>query len=111
MLHMEIIQERLEREYGINIITTAPTVAFELVTRKGEQLMIDNPALLPPPGDIEELREPYIDASLLVPQDYLGAVIQLMRRQARRAEKDRVSRQAGGARVRVADGGSRAGLL
>jgi GTP-binding protein LepA len=77
MLHMEIIQERLEREYGLNIITTAPTVAFELVTRKGEQLMIDNPALLPPPGDIEELREPYIDASLLVPQDYLGAVIQL----------------------------------
>ncbi|MGI9342676.1 MAG: translation elongation factor 4 [Gammaproteobacteria bacterium] len=77
MLHMEIIQERLEREYGINIITTAPTVAFELVSRKGEQLMIDNPALLPPPGDIEELREPYIDASLLVPQDYLGAVIQL----------------------------------
>jgi GTP-binding protein LepA len=77
MLHMEIIQERLEREYGLNIITTAPTVAFELETRTGESLYIDNPALLPPPGEIEEIREPYIDASILVPVDYLGAVIQL----------------------------------
>jgi len=77
MLHMEIVQERLEREYGLNIITTAPTVAFELETRNGESLYIDNPALLPPPGDIEEIREPYIDASLLLPVDYLGAVIQL----------------------------------
>jgi GTP-binding protein LepA len=77
MLHMEIIQERLEREYGLNIITTAPTVAFELETRTGESLYIDNPALLPPPGEIAEIREPYIDASILVPVDYLGAVIQL----------------------------------
>jgi len=77
MLHMEIVQERLEREYGLSIITTAPTVAFELVTRKGETISIDNPALLPPAGDIEELREPYINASLLLPQEYLGAVIQL----------------------------------
>jgi GTP-binding protein LepA len=77
MLHMEIIQERLEREYGLNIITTAPTVAFELKTRTGESLYIDNPALLPSPGEIEEIREPYIDASILVPADYLGAVIQL----------------------------------
>jgi len=77
MLHMEIVQERLEREYGLNIITTAPTVAFELLTQRGDTLCIDNPALLPPASEIAELREPYINASLLVPQDYLGAVIQL----------------------------------
>ncbi|MFQ5634541.1 MAG: translation elongation factor 4 [Gammaproteobacteria bacterium] len=78
MLHMEIVQERLEREYGLRIITTAPTVAFELLMRQGgETRYIENPALLPAPGEFEELREPYIDASLLVPQEYLGAVIQL----------------------------------
>ncbi len=77
MLHMEIVQERLEREYGLSIITTAPTVAFELLTRQGEVRYIDNPALLPPAAEIEELREPHIDASLLVPQEYLGAVMQL----------------------------------
>ena len=77
MLHMEIVQERIEREYGLDIITTAPTVAFEVVLRKGGLLKIDNPALLPSPGEIEEIREPYIMASLLLPQQYLGAVIQL----------------------------------
>jgi len=77
MLHMEIIQERLEREYGLNIITTAPTVEFEVETQKGEMLLIDNPYLLPPTNEIAEIREPYIRASLLVPPDYLGAVIQL----------------------------------
>jgi len=77
MLHMEIVQERLEREYGLNIITTAPTVAFELLTQRGEIQYIDNPALLPAAGDIGEIREPYIDATLLLPQEYLGAVMQL----------------------------------
>jgi GTP-binding protein LepA len=77
MLHMEIVQERIEREYGIDIITTAPTVAFEVLLRNGELLEIDNPSLLPSSGDIDEIREPYITASLLMPQEYLGAVIQL----------------------------------
>ena len=77
MLHMEIIQERLEREYDLSIITTAPTVAFEVVTHKGEALLIDNPSVLPSPNEIAEIREPYIRANLLVPPDYLGAVIQL----------------------------------
>ena len=77
MLHMEIVQERIEREYGLDIITTAPTVEFEVETQKGEILRIDNPYLLPPPNEIAEIREPYILASLLVPPDYLGAVIQL----------------------------------
>ncbi len=77
MLHMEIVQERLEREYDLSIITTAPTVEFEIQTRKGEVIPVDNPSLLPPLQDIEEIREPYIRASLLMPPDYLGAVIQL----------------------------------
>jgi len=77
MLHMEIVQERIEREYGLDIITTAPTVAFEILLRTGEVLNIENPAMLPASGDIDEIREPYITASLLMPQEYLGAVIQL----------------------------------
>jgi len=72
MLHMEIVQERLEREYDLSIITTAPTVEFEVETHKGEILQIDNPSLLPLSNEIAEIREPYIRANLLVPPDYLG---------------------------------------
>jgi len=77
MLHMEIIQERLEREYDLDLITTAPTVVFEVLTRKQELLKVDNPADLPDPGLIEEVREPIISASMLLPQEYLGNVIGL----------------------------------
>ena len=77
MLHMEIIQERLEREYDLELITTAPTVVFEVVTVKGEIIHIDNPAALPEPSLIEEVREPIITAHILVPQDYVGNVITL----------------------------------
>ncbi|GAB6067478.1 translation elongation factor 4 [Methylothermus subterraneus] len=77
MLHMEIVQERLEREYELNLISTAPTVVYEVVTTKGETLAVDNPAKLPPPNQIEEIREPIIEANILVPQEYLGAVIGL----------------------------------
>ena len=77
LLHMEIIQERLEREYQLNLITTAPTVVYEIVTRKGDILNIDNPASLPDPAIIEEMREPIVEAHILVPQTYLGNVIQL----------------------------------
>ena len=77
MLHMEIIQERLEREYGINLITTAPTVVYELVMRSGEIRYIDNPARLPEPSLVEEIREPLITVDILVPQDYLGNIISL----------------------------------
>jgi GTP-binding protein LepA len=77
MLHMEIIQERLEREYDIDLITTAPTVVYEIVDTKGEITLIDNPANLPPVNRIAEIREPIILANILVPQDYLGAVIGL----------------------------------
>jgi GTP-binding protein LepA len=77
MLHMEIIQERLEREYGLNLITTAPTVIYEVVTTKGEVLQIENPAKLPEAAAIEEFREPIIRATILVPQDFVGDVIGL----------------------------------
>ena len=77
MLHMEIVQERLEREYDLDLISTAPTVVYEVVTKAGEIIKIDNPAALPDPGKIEEIREPVIEASSLVPQDYLGPVISL----------------------------------
>jgi len=77
MLHMEIIQERLEREYDLDLITTAPTVVFEVVTVKNEVLHIDNPAALPEPSSIQEVREPIITAHILVPQDYVGNVITL----------------------------------
>jgi GTP-binding protein LepA len=77
MLHMEIIQERLEREYDLDLITTAPTVVYEVVTTKGEIELVDNPSKLPPINDIEQIREPIVEANILVPQDYLGNVITL----------------------------------
>jgi GTP-binding protein LepA len=77
MLHMEIVQERIEREYNIDLITTAPTVIFEVMTNAGEVLHVDNPSKLPPPNDIAELREPIISANILVPEKHVGAVIKL----------------------------------
>ncbi|WP_286222062.1 translation elongation factor 4 [Marinobacter apostichopi] len=77
MLHMEIIQERLEREYDIDLITTAPTVIYEVETKQGETLSVDNPSRLPDVGSIEEMREPIVEASILVPQEHLGNVIAL----------------------------------
>lgn len=77
MLHMEIVQERLEREYDVDLITTAPTVVYEVVTHGGQVLMVDNPAKLPDIGTVKEIREPIIRANILVPQDYLGAVMML----------------------------------
>jgi len=77
MLHMEIIQERLEREYNLDLITTAPTVVYEIVKRGGEVIYVDNPSKLPDPGSIEEMREPIVEANILVPQEHLGNVITL----------------------------------
>jgi GTP-binding protein LepA len=77
MLHMEIIQERLEREYDLDLITTAPTVVYEVLKTDDETILIDNPSKLPPPNEIFEIREPIIEANILVPQDYLGAVMTL----------------------------------
>lgn len=77
MLHMEIIQERLEREYDIDLITTAPTVVYEVVTKQNETVYVDNPSRLPDVGSIEEMREPIVEANILVPQEHLGNVIAL----------------------------------
>jgi GTP-binding protein LepA len=77
MLHMEIVQERLEREYDLDLITTAPTVVYEVATTGGEVIEIDNPSKLPQVNRIEEIREPIILATILTPQDYVGDIISL----------------------------------
>ncbi|MDP2830086.1 MAG: translation elongation factor 4 [Sulfuricellaceae bacterium] len=77
LLHLEIVQERLEREYDMDLITTAPTVIYEVVMRDGEVVEIENPSKLPDLSKIEEIREPIITATILVPQEYVGAVITL----------------------------------
>jgi len=77
LLHMEIVQERLEREYGVDLITTAPTVIYEVLLTDGEVLTLENPASLPAVNKIAEIREPIIHANILVPQEYVGAVIGL----------------------------------
>lgn len=77
MLHMEIVQERLEREYNLELISTAPTVIYQIVNTKGETLLIDNPSRLPPIPQIKQMLEPIVRANILVPQDYLGQIITL----------------------------------
>ena len=77
LLHMEIVQERLEREYDLDLITTAPTVIYEVLDHRGEVHPVDNPSKLPEEGKIAEMREPIITANILVPQEYLGNVITL----------------------------------
>ncbi len=77
LLHMEIIQERLEREHDLSLISTAPTVVYEVETTTNEVVKVENPADLPEPSRTREIREPIILASILVPQEYLGAIIQL----------------------------------
>jgi GTP-binding protein LepA len=77
MLHMEIIQERLEREYNLDLITTAPTVIFEVELKSGETIYVDNPSKLPDPAAINDMREPIVRANILVPQEHLGNVITL----------------------------------
>ena len=77
LLHLDIVQERLEREYNMDLITTAPTVVYQVLLRDGSLIEIENPSKLPDPSKIEEIREPIITAQILVPQDYVGPVITL----------------------------------
>ena len=77
MLHMEIIQERLEREYDLDLITSAPTVVYEVVTSDGQTRYVDNPSRLPDIGSIDEMREPIVAATILVPNEYVGSVMTL----------------------------------
>jgi GTP-binding protein LepA len=85
LLHMEIIQERLEREFGLALITTAPTVAYRVVQTDGEAIVIDSPAKLPPPMKVEHIEEPYIRATIHLPTEFLGNILQLC--QDRRGEQ------------------------
>jgi GTP-binding protein LepA len=77
LLHMEIIQERLEREYGITLITTAPSVVYHVYKTNGEMVAIDNPSLMPTQDKIDRVEEPYVKASIIVPRDYVGTVMEL----------------------------------
>ena len=77
LLHMEIVQERLEREFDMDLITTAPTVVYEVVMADGSILMVDNPSKMPEPSKIEEIREPIVTVNLYMPQEYVGSVITL----------------------------------
>ena len=77
LLHMEIVQERLEREYNLDLITTAPSVVYKVVKKDGSEIRVDNPAKLPPEGEIEKLMEPMLLAHIYVPNEYVGAVLQL----------------------------------
>ncbi len=77
LLHMEIVQERLEREFDMDLITTAPTVIYEVVLRDGSILTVDNPSKMPDPSKIEEVREPIVTVNLYMPQEYVGSVITL----------------------------------
>ena len=95
MLHMEIIQERLEREYRLNLITSAPTVVYEVVDVHGTCTYIDNPSKLPPPDKVAEIREPIVHAEILVPEVYLGNIITLcVERRGRQTKLNFTGRQA-----------------
>lgn len=77
MLHMEIVQERLEREYNLDLISTAPTVVYEVLKTDGTIINMDNPAKLPPLNHVQEIREPIIRANVLTPEEYIGNIIKL----------------------------------
>ncbi len=77
MLHMEIIQERIEREFNIDLITTAPSVIYDVYMTDGEKVVVDNPSNMPDPQKIERVEEPYVKATMMVPNDYVGAVMEL----------------------------------
>ncbi|HOA95476.1 MAG TPA: translation elongation factor 4, partial [Quisquiliibacterium sp.] len=77
LLHMDIVQERLEREFDMDLITTAPTVVYEILMRDGTLLMVENPSKMPDPGKIEEIREPIVSVTIFTPQEYVGNVITL----------------------------------
>ena len=74
---MEIVQERLEREYDMDLITTAPTVVYQVLLKSGDVISVDNPSALPDLSRVEEIREPIIDANMLMPAEYIGAVMTL----------------------------------
>ncbi len=88
LLHLEIVQERLEREYKLNLLATAPSVEYVVVTTSGQELAVDNPANLPPPQEIAEIREPWMKISVITPSRYIGSVMELIT--GRRGEYERM---------------------
>ena len=78
LLHMEIVQERLEREYDLALLATAPSVEYQVTKTNGQEIVIDNPAELPPPQEIEQVREPWMDISVVCPDRYIGVVMELV---------------------------------
>jgi GTP-binding protein LepA len=103
LLHMEIVQERLEREYGLSLITTAPSVVYKVFTHKGEELVVDNPAKLPPSQNIEHMEEPILTCHIHVPDEYLGAILKLCQ-DRRGVQKDIKYLGSSGTRVQVTYG-------
>src|SRR5438067_6969258 len=93
LLHLEIVQERLEREFGLELITTAPTVAYHVYNKKGELVEVDNPALLPAPTAIDRIEEPYVKVSIIVPTQFVGAMMELC--QERRGSFRHLEHQVG----------------
>ncbi|MFA5054976.1 MAG: translation elongation factor 4 [Dehalococcoidia bacterium] len=79
LLHMDIVKERLEREYDLELVATAPSVAYQVTTTGGEELSLANPSLLPPPAEIAELREPWVSVDIIIPAKYIGSVMELLR--------------------------------
>ncbi|WP_426751960.1 translation elongation factor 4 [Myxococcus sp. Y35] len=100
LLHMEIVQERLEREYNLDLITTAPSVVYRVTTSKGETLLVDNPAKLPPVQNIEKFEEPILTCHIHVPNDHLGAILKLCQ-ERRGVQKDMKYLGSSGQRVQV----------
>lgn len=78
LLHMEIVQERLEREFGLNLVTTAPSVEYRVIKHNGQEIVVDNPSDLPPPQEIQQILEPWLDITIIVPARYLGLVMDLV---------------------------------
>ena len=89
LLHMDVIKERLEREYNLSLITTAPNVIYEVFRTNGDVEMIDNPSMFPDPTVIDHVEEPYVNATIIVPKDFVGAVMELS--QEKRGEYDNMT--------------------
>ena len=111
LLHLDIVQERLEREYDMHLITTAPTVVYQVQMHDGSLIEVENPSRLPDASKIEEIREPIITATILVPSDYVGPGDDLVHQQARRAEEHAVHGAPGDAHLGAAAQRSGDGLL
>ena len=108
LLHLEIIQERLEREFDLDLIATAPSVIYKIKLRNGQQLEIHNPVDMPDPNHIEEMQEPWIEATILTPDDYLGAVLKLC--QDRRGEQKELTYVGNRALVKYQPAAQRSGV-